>query len=188
MGTTRTSVARARRIRVVAALGAGVLALAGCTSQSVAERVGGQLPDLAEYGYEQFECGTGVTIGELFKAPEEPYRAQCWRGAKDDPFTWVADDLRTALVQATGGVDASSVACPKDVLNETAGVACRAVYVGTEGDDVLVRVIVTLPDIDAVIAKVPEDPTPDDVVNALYGADVEVLIGTEPIPEAASQS
>jgi hypothetical protein len=157
--------------------------LAGCTSEpDVAETVAGQLPDLSEYGYTSFECGTGVTIDDNFMTPEPPYTAQCWEGTQEDPFVWVADDLKASVIQETGGVDATAQACDQDVLNETAGIACRAVYVGEEGNEVLVRIIVTLSDIDAVMEKVPaEDPTSEDVIAALAGADLEVLIGTEPI-------
>jgi hypothetical protein len=164
------------------------LTLAGCSSEpDVAESVAGQLPDLSEYGYTEFECGTGVTINEDFVKPEAPYTATCWEGAQDDPFVWVADDLKASVIQATEGVDATAQACAEDVLNETAGIACRAVYVGSKGNEVLVRIIVTLSDIDAVMAKVPaENPTSEDVIGALAGADIEVLIGTEPIPAAGS--
>jgi hypothetical protein len=175
---------RASRALLAAALAASALLLAGCSSEPpVAETVASQLPDLSEYGYTEFECGSGVTINDDFISPEPPYVAHCWKGAQDDPFVWVADDLKTSVVQATEGVDATAQACAEDVLNEAAGIACRAVYVGKEGNEVLVRIIVTLADIDAVMAKVPgENPTSEDVVAALAGADLEVLIGTEPIP------
>ena len=65
-----------------------------------------------------------------------------------------------------------------------AGIACRAVYVGSDGDDVLVRILVTVVNIEEVIAKLPAEPTADDVVIALKGAQLEVLIGTEPVSDA----
>lgn len=176
-----------RRVATAIALVTGALALAGC-SAPVAETVGAKLPDLSEYGYAEFACAEGTTFGETFQAPEEPYRAQCWEGTQNDPFVWVADDLRTSVSQETGGVDASAQACPDDVLNEVSGIACRAVYVGKEGDEVLVRIIVVLSDIEAVMAKLPEEPTSDDVIQSLYGADVEVLIGTEPVQRVDTAS
>jgi hypothetical protein len=179
----------ARRGAAVAAA-ALALTLAGCSSEpSVAETVAGQLPDLSEYGYTEFECGTGTTIDDAFIVPEEPYVAHCWKGTQEDPFPWVADDLMTGIIQDTEGTNATAQACDEDVLNEAAGIACRAVYVGSEGNVVLVRVIVTLSDIEAVMAKVPaENPTSEDVIAALAGAELEVLIGTEPIPASGSTS
>jgi hypothetical protein len=168
----------ARRGAAVAAA-AFALTLAGCSSEpSVAETVAGQLPDLSEYGYTEFECGTGTTIDDAFIVPEEPYVAHCWKGTQEDPFPWVADDLMTGIIQDTEGINATAQACDEDVLNEAAGIACRAVYVGSEGNDVLVRVIVTL----------SENPTSEDVIAALAGAELEVLIGTEPIPGPGTSS
>lgn len=183
-----TTKPKSPRAALAAAIAASAFALAGCSSEPpIAETVAGQLPDLTEYGYAAVECGTGTAINEDFIAPEAPYVAQCWEGAQDDPFVWVVDDLKVSVIQATEGVDASAQACAEDVLNETAGIACRAVYVGEDGNDVLVRIIVALADIDAVMAKVPaEDPTSEDVIAALAGAELEVLIGTEPIPDAGS--
>lgn len=184
------SASHARRAAFAAALAASALALAGCSSEPpVAETVASQLPDLSGYGYTEFECGTGVTLNDVFIAPEAPYVAHCWEGAQESPFVWVADDLKATVIQATEGVDATREACPEDVLNETTGIACRAVYVGKEGNEVLVRIIVTLSDIASVMAKVPdEDPTSQDVISALANAELEVLIGTEPISPAGATS
>lgn len=178
------------RSSVLALAGAAVAAvlLSGCASgPSVAETVPDQLPDLAAQGYTAFECDQSAVFGADFVEPSAPYVAQCWTGAPDDPFVWVANDLLDEVVLATEGVDVSQQACAKDVLNETTGIACRAVYVGEEGNDVLVRIIVTLADAAAVLGQVPEeDVTADDVIAALTGAELEVLIGTEPIPEASA--
>jgi hypothetical protein len=182
---TRTS--RTRRALVSAAFTAAALvALTGCSSDPiVADTVAEQLPDLTADGYESFECGTGVAIDDQFIIPEAPYVAECWKGAPNDPFIGTANTIQTKVMQATGGIDVSDQACPADVLNADAGIACRAVYVGEEGNDVLIRVIVTVADLTAVLEKVPSDnPTSDDVIAALADADIEVLIGSEPVPAA----
>ena len=177
---------RAAKALTVLAAGAAIAMLAGCTSSSaVAEEVGTQLPSLESMGFTEFECGTGDNIDQTFELPEAPYVVQCWEGTPEDPFVTVAETILTEVITATQGADVSDKACPADVLNETAGIACRAVYVGSEGDDVLVRILVTVVNIDEVIAKLPAEPTADDVVIALKGAEVEVLIGTEPVSDAA---
>lgn len=169
-------------------MGAAVAALllAGCSSgPTAAETVVEHLPDLSSQGFTTLVCEDSAVFGEDFVAPTAPHVAQCWTGAPEDPFVWVANDLRDQLVTATGGTDVSEQACAKDVLNETTGIACRAVYVGEAGDDVLVRIVVTLADAEAVLGQVPaENVTSEDVIAALTGAELEVLIGTEPIPDA----
>ena len=180
------SLSRAAKALSVLAAGAAIAMLAGCTSSTAtAEEVGTQLPSLESMGFTAFECGTGDNIDHTFDLPEDPYVAQCWEGAPQDPFVTVAESILTEVMLATTGADVSDKACPADVLNETAGIACRAVYVGSDGDDVLVRILVTVVNIEDVIAKLPAEPTQDDVLVALQGAQLEVLIGTEPVTDAA---
>lgn len=167
---------------------ATMLGVAGCSAEPpVAQTVATQLPDLTSQGLEAFDCGSGAVIAENFTQPQEPYKAQCWKGNPDTPFTQMASIIAREVADATGGLDVTTQACPADVLNAQEGIACRAVYVGEQGNDTLVRVIVVIADLEAVLSKVPEfSPTPDDVTNALVGADIEVLVGSEPLSAASA--
>jgi hypothetical protein len=141
-------------------------------------------PDLADQGLELFECGQGDAIGEDFQPPEDAeYQADCWAGSTGEPYYAVANSIVDDLVIATEGTDVSAQACPEDVLNASGGVACRAVLVEGDGDDVLVRIVTVLSDLEGVLSALPEEPTDADVDAVLVDAPIEVLIGTEPLPE-----
>lgn len=158
------------------------LFLTGCsTADTNADIVGGMLPELGRLGLERIECADGAALGEVFIAPESPYVAECWQGARESAFTITAHEVHDAVLAATQGIDVTDMACPKDVFNATAGIACRATYVGEEGNNVLVRVIVVLADPSGVVATMPASPGPEDIENALTGAQIEVLVGTEPV-------
>ena len=138
------------------------------------------LPDLSPLGLETFECGTGEAIGGSFQQPQDGYVAQCWTGAPaGDTFIDVANAVQDEVRLATEGVDATAVYCPEDALGDVGGIACRVTEVDGE---VLVRTVVILSDIGAVLDDLPEEPTDQDVQAALEGAEVEVLVGTEPVP------
>lgn len=148
------------------------------------QTVGEQLPELSGLGLTAFDCGQGVAIGDEFLKPAAPHIANCWEGERGVAFTLTATEIADLTAVQTGGVDVTAQACPADVFNASTGIACRALYVGQEGDDVLVRVIVVLSDPAGAVAKLPADPNGDDVDAVLQGAHIEVLIGTEPVPTA----
>jgi len=182
--------ARAGALMVGAAL-----ALTGCSGndQSLAAEVTGQLPDLADQGLVGFVCGTGEAIGATFQAPAEgDFGAECWKGAPSGTFLDVVNVAHDKVMVATSGFNYTSEACPEDAFGAGGGIACRATYVERDGEQVLVRVVAVLADPRTVLGDLPEDPTQEQIREALAGARIEVLVGTEPLvtnpvePTAAS--
>jgi len=166
---------------MLAALVGATLALAACSGPSAAESVKGELPDLTSKGFTSFECGTGKAIGGSFQAPTDPqFEAQCWTGSPQDEFRDIANSVQDDVTLATSGQDVTGDVCPADSLTTQGGIACRAVLV-TKGDtSVLVRTVVILADPATALAKLPANPTQDQIHSLLKGADLEVLVGTEP--------
>jgi hypothetical protein len=161
----------------------GAVLLAGCGSDdtSLAAEVATQLPDLSGQGYTSFECGDGEAIGDSFQEPEDAtYVAQCWVGSPDGTYLDAAQLTHNEVLAATGGVDVTGNACLEDSLNVAGGIACRAAYVQRDGQAVLVRTVVVLADPLEVLGELPEDPSQEEVFQALAGAKVEILVGTEP--------
>src|SRR6478735_4251360 len=117
----------------------GALALAACSSDSdaAAAAAAAALPDLTEYGLESFPCGEGEAIGGTFQAPEDPYVAECWKGAPDETFLDVVNHAQDAAIAASGGTNVTDDVCPEDAFGEGGGIACRATLV-TEGDSSVV--------------------------------------------------
>ncbi len=174
--------AKARTVAAGFFVAAALVALTACSNDPdrLAGDVGGKLPDLTSQGLETFGCGEGTAIGATFQAPEEPYRAQCWKGSPTGTFLDVANAIADAVIRATEGSNVTSEACPEDAFGVGGGIACRAALV-TKGDSsVLVRTVVVLSDPKAVLEKLPEEPTQEQVREALEGAAIEVLVGTEP--------
>lgn len=166
----------------VVALG-GALLLAACSSgNAVAELAATGLPDLTADGFEAMECSEGVVLGDAFVENEDAdYRSECWSGTPESPFFEVAQGIVDDVVIAIDGEEFSLEACPPDVLNERGGVACRAALVGEEGDEALVRIVVVLTELDLVLASLEEGASQEEIVAALEGQSVEILIGTEPV-------
>ena len=166
--------------------------LAGCSggSDAAAKTVADQLPDLTSLGLTSFECGSGDAIAGSFQAPAAPFVAECWEGSPaGKTFLDIANSTQDAVMSATGGVNVTDDACPADSLSAAGGISCRAVLV-TEGDStVLVRTVVVLADPSTTLAGLPQDPTQDQVNEAIAGAPVEVLVGTQSPtgPTASSQ-
>jgi hypothetical protein len=177
--------AAARAAIVVCAVAA---TLAGCSSDSdaLANKVAGELPDLTADGLTTFECGSGQAIGGSFQSPADPYVAQCWKGSPDKTFQDVANSVADDVALATGGQNVTSDVCPDDALSAAGGIACRAALV-TDGDQsVLVRTVVVLADPETVLKDLSENPTQDQINEAVTGAAVEVLVGTQSPTEPAS--
>ncbi len=161
---------------------AAALAVAGCSAPTAADEAREQLPDLSGFGLASFECGTGRALGSDFTPPsDDTYVAQCWAGSATSGIDTLADDVQREVLAATGGEDVSAEACARDASSGSASVACRAVLVTKVDTRVLVRTLVVLADIDALLADLPDNPTDAEIDAALNGADVEVLVGTEPI-------
>lgn len=180
-----------RSLYAAIVIGAGVALLAGCSSDSdaAANTVAEQLPDLTSLGLTSFECGSGDAIAGSFQAPESPYVAECWEGSPaSKSFLDIANSTQDAVISATGGVNVTEDACPEDSLSAAGGIACRAALV-TEGDStVLVRTVVVLADPSTTLADLPQNPTQDQVNEAIAGAPVEVLVGTQSPTGPASSS
>lgn len=180
---------KARSLAAGALVAVGLAMLTACSNSSddLAAKVGGQLPDLTSQGLESFPCGDGDAIGGSFQAPKEPYVAECWTGSPSGTFLDVANSAADAVALATGGSNVTSEACPDDAFSAAGGIACRAALV-TEGDaSVLVRTVVVLAEPKQVLANLPEEPTQEQIREALKGASIEVMIGTES-PTAAESS
>lgn len=164
-----------------------VLTACSNSSDDLAAEVGAKLPDLTSQELESFPCGDGDAIGGSFQTPEEPYVAQCWRGSPAQTFLDVANSIADEVALATGGSNVTSDACPEDSFSVAGGIACRAALV-TDGDaSVLVRSVVVLSEPRKVLENLPEEPTQEQIREALKGASVEVLIGTQS-PTASESS
>ena len=185
-------VARARAVLVV---GACALAFAGCTSSgdAAAEAAADAMPDLSAQGLESFACGDGEAIGGSFQLPTEPYVAKCWKGSPEGAtFMDVANASQDSVMLASGGRDVTADVCPEDAFGVGGGIACRAVLVTVDGDTTVVRTVAVLADPGTVLDALPADPTAEQINDALNGAAVEVLVGTQsatdgaPSPSASS--
>lgn len=176
--------------RTAVIVGLGALALAACSSSSdeAAKAAAEALPDLSAQGLESFACGDGEAIGGTFQAPEDPYVAECWKGAPEGTFLDVANQSQDAVLAETGGVNITSDVCPEDAFGVGGGIACRATLV-TEGDSsVVVRTVVVVVNPEDVLADLPDDPSQGELEEALKGAEVEVLVGTQPTTEAEPEA
>ena len=162
--------------------------LAGCSSSgSLASDVADQLPDLTEQGFTSFECGDGDAIGESFQEPAEgDYVAQCWVGSPSGTYLDAVQLTHNKVLEETGGVDLTASVCPADSLTAAGGIACRAAYIERGGESVLVRTVVILAEPREVLADLPESPTQEDILTALVGAKVEILVGTEPTTQGGT--
>lgn len=157
------------------------VALSACSGPSAAQSVKTELPDLTSKGLASFECGTGKAIGGSFQAPTDPqFVAECWTGAPADEFRDVANSIQDAVLQATSGQDVTGDVCAADSLTTQGGIACRAVLVSKGGTSVIVRTVVVLADPGKALADLPANPTQDQIHALLKGAQIEVLVGTEP--------
>jgi hypothetical protein len=168
--------------RTAIVVGVGALMLSACSSDTdaAAKAAAEALPDLTEQGLEPFTCGEGDAIAGTFQVPEAPYVAECWKGAPDATFLDVANETQDAVLAATGGTNITAEVCPEDAFGVGGGIACRAVLV-TEGDStVIVRTVSIVANAEEVLAVLPQDPSQDELEEALKGAQVEVLVGTEP--------
>ena len=175
-------------VLAVAAMGVALSGCSGGGSDAAAKTVAGQLPDLTAQGLTSFACGTGSAIGGSFQAPVEPYVAECWKGSPSGSFLDVANDVQDAVLTATGGTNVTSDVCPEDALSAGGGISCRAVLV-TDGDSsVVVRTVAVLADPAAVLKDLPQNPTQQQVHEAIAGAAVEVLVGTQSATEESSSA
>lgn len=174
---------RASRIRLWGALALGVLALGACgaSAQDVAVD---NFPDLTERGYASVDCGSGEVLSDVPAPTADTAAMECWEGAPGVPFYTAADEIASRIMIDTEGQDLTDTACPEDFLNDAGGVACRAVLVGDEGDQVVVTIVVALADVLSILDVLPEEPTQPEIDEALRDAQIEVLIGTDPVAES----
>ncbi|MGC4174938.1 hypothetical protein [Demequina sp.] len=161
---------------------AATLALAACggsDDDAAATAAADALPDLTSQGLVSFPCGDGAAIGGTFQAPEDPWVAECWKGSPDKTFIDIANASQDAIMLASGGTDISADVCPDDAFGVGGGIACRAVLVTVDGHSAVVRTVAVLADPGTVLDGLPDEPTADQVNEALEGAAVEVLVGTQ---------
>lgn len=173
-----------RAARAATAALALAAVLAGCSGndQTLAAEVTSQLPSLEDQGFTTFVCGEGEAIGASFQQPAEgDFAAQCWKASPSGTFLDAANTAQDKVIDATGGINFTSSACPEDAFGAGGGIACRATLVERDGEQVLVRVVAVLADPRAVLGDLPQDPTQAQIEEALAGAKVEILVGTEPL-------
>lgn len=137
------------------------------------------LPDLSVQGLTRMECGASSVWGSELEPASRPYVQECWKGSPELPFDQEAEDIMYTIMAATDARDVSDLVCPEDAFYDTAAVACRAALDG----EVLYRTVVALTDPGSVVGALPDEPTEAEIDAALKGADVEVLVATEPAPE-----
>lgn len=157
------------------------LVLAACGGgTSALEQAQSAIPDMQEQGYEAIDCAEATVFGPQWDPQDDQvHGADCWVGTPGTPFYAEADFLASSIRAQEGATDITAQACPEDVLNEAGGIACRAFAFGEEGDRALLRAVVVVRDIDGVMSRIGEEPTEADVYDALFDAEVEVLLGTE---------
>ena len=172
----RRGAAPARGVLAVAA-GACMLALTACSGPSQAERAADQLPDLTSDGLTSVDCGD--LQQDALTPVEDPYVRECWTGAPAEAFDALADDVIGSITAATDAEDVTAFICPDDVIIADVAFACRAAY----DDEVMYRVVVSLPDPAAVVDQIPDEPTDDQIAQAAAGQPVEVVVQTEKTPE-----
>ncbi|WP_144018605.1 hypothetical protein [Demequina sp. NBRC 110051] len=158
-------------------LAAAALAAAGCTGPAQAERAADNLPDLTSDGLTTIDCGE--LQQDALTPVEDPYVRQCWTGAPDVAFDALADDVIGSITSATDAEDVTAFICPDDVIIADVAFACRAAY----DDEVMYRVVVSLPDPAAVVDQLPDEPTDAEIEQAAAGQSVEVVVQTEKTPE-----
>ncbi len=169
------------RMSVVAAIAAVTAGLvAGCTSNPDADEVAEALPDLSGQSLEQLDCEDSVVWGGTLETVTAPYVEECWTGSPDEPFYDTADAILTEITDATGAEDVSDDVCPEDALYDSAAVACRAAVKG----EVMIRVAVALTQPAVAVGNLPDQPTEEQIDQAVSGQAVDVWLGTQPLPES----
>ncbi len=171
----------ARHAPAAAAAIVVAVALAGCSSTPRVD-----LPDLSGMGLAPAACDDTVQLAGI-PTDQPGAELQCWTGSPGDGFIATADAIRDVLVEDTAGEDVSGALCWSDTLTDTEGSACRAVLVGGVDDGVVVSAVVALRDPAEVTAGLPDDPSEEQVTTAIAGADVEVLVFSEPASAEARQ-
>ncbi|WP_062464262.1 hypothetical protein [Demequina soli] len=138
------------------------------------------LPDLSGLGLEAVSCDDTTKMAGI-GAEAADAEVACWTGTPDGTFITTADAiLKDLLADNAGGEDVSKALCWDDSVNGDDASACRAILVGDVTDGMIVSTVVALKDPAAVLGGLSDNPTDDEVAKALTGADVEVLVFSEP--------
>ncbi|SEI95734.1 hypothetical protein [Demequina mangrovi] len=165
--------------RAAAAVGALGLAaaLAGCGT-SVPDTA---LPDLSGLGLATVACDDTVQLAGIEEQAGEGAAVECWSGARDGSYVETADAVLALLLSENeSGEDISTALCWEDTLSDTEASACRAILVGDTEDGAIVSAVVALEDPATVVGAISDDPSEDEVSEALGGAALEVLVFSEP--------
>ncbi len=159
------------------------LALAACSSSNPAlDRAEEAAAGIVSSDYSAIECADSTVFGPQWDPQEDQvFGAECWFGTPGEPFYEVADGLSVSILEGYEATDVSMQTCPQDSFNETGGIACRAFAFEEDDDRVLLRVIVVIRDIEAVLAPIGEGSSEEDVYDAIEAAEIEILVGTEPL-------
>ncbi|GMA34199.1 hypothetical protein [Demequina litorisediminis] len=104
---------------------------------------------------------------------------QCWTGSPETPFVQEADAIIGIITASTDAEEITEFICVDDVIIDTVAFACRAAY----DDEVMYRVVVSLPDPESVVSGLPDAPTEEEIAEAVSGAPVQVVVQTEKTPE-----
>ncbi|WP_062313641.1 hypothetical protein [Demequina rhizosphaerae] len=139
-----------------------------------------ELSDLSGLGLEKVECADTVQMAGIESDDDEAV-IECWTGAPDAGLLATADAvLELLLADNSGAEDVSAALCWDDTVTDAEASACRAILVGDTTDGAVVSAVLALKDPVSVIGELSDDPTDDEVESALAGADVEVLVFSEP--------
>ncbi|MDN4476492.1 hypothetical protein QQX09_11565 [Demequina sp. SYSU T00192] len=165
--------------RRIAGVAAAVLAAAALTACGTA-LPDTELSDLTALGLESVPCEDTVQMAGI-QSDDDQAVIECWTGAPDDGIIATADAVLEALLADNAGAeDVSAALCWDDTVTDAEASACRAILVGDTTDGAVVSAVLALKDPGAVIGELPDAPTDDEVEAALAGADVEVLVFSEP--------
>ena len=166
-----------RTAGAVLVAGAAALVLVSCTAASDAGVAAVNLPALSVQYFTLIDCADSVVWGGQLVAPRRPDVQECWTGSPRLPFDEEAQDIMYTILAQTDAVDVSAEICPEDSFYDTAAVACRA----AEDGAVRYRVVVALTQPALVLHSLPDEPTEEEIDEALSGATVEVLLATEEV-------
>ncbi|WP_156162340.1 hypothetical protein [Demequina iriomotensis] len=157
-----------------AVLAAAALAACGASTPDT------ELPDLSGLGLASTPCEDTEQMAGIVADQPDAVLA-CWTGAPEDGFVDAADAVLDLVLAANPDAeDVTGALCWDDTVTDAEASACRAVLVGDLEDGSIVSAVVALADPAGVVGGISDEPTEDEVAEALAGADVEVLVFSEP--------
>ncbi|WP_062289107.1 hypothetical protein [Demequina phytophila] len=173
-----------RRLARVIGVAAAVLAAATLTACG-SSTPDTELSDLSGLGLTAADCSDTVQMAGI-ESDDPGAVVECWTGSPEDGLIATADaTLAQLLADNPDGDDVTEALCWDDTLTDAEASACRAILVGSTSDGAVVSAVLALKDPAAVIGAISDDPTEAEIEEALTGAEIEVLVFSEP---AASET